>query len=748
MGLRRPNLGALSLLHASQFDEGASVWIDSLDDSFVLRKTNPAALPADGITVVGPASGSPFAGNTTAIWLRQTSPSRRWRYQFNWYIDPSNGSDENDGSVNAPLASFAELNRRLGGEIQNPDGIDIEVMSDVTEPVVLALASPSGVATIFVHASLPAPIYSGTVTAYTAFGPSTGQSSVLGDSGLPVSFTASGLVGRLAIVTAGPRAGVEFFIAKDLGTKTARVSQPISGPFSSTFTPPQVGDSYAVYGDLVKLGANVFPLSFEAQGGPGAQIAFQWLEMGLAGIHHVEHKGGTAFASGCVINGLDIDTDSALGITMFGCRIVSGLRVNGGFATLFAGMSDSAQARTGAEIIAQQHIVQDGGWNIAQLGLLRTIDWIATFDTTVGLSVGIGGVVDLSAAQLWGSGVSTVGVEVAAAGTVVYDSTLPLTQLVTPATQCMIGGAAVAYAALPHVAVNTAKVVEDEPPLVTATRAMFAWLAPDDPLDTDEHQDALLAFCATNDVTTLFLDMYLYLGSSNYSAPHVARMQRFIGLAHAQGLAVHALAGNTDYWDPTVQPWVMTNIVGNIATYNAASTVSERFDGLIYDVAYWSVPVDQAAACQGLCDLVDSSRVALVLPVGVFAPFFLKDNTATRPLILVNGTLAQDGVHLMDTADYVTVGCSRDTAAFNVPDGVDGIIGVFTPWTDYAVTVARDLWANVETTATAPPYTTFFGESAAAMSAQLALVDTGFLSVAEYLGSSVHSYDGWRVMAP
>jgi hypothetical protein len=461
MGLRRPNVAALSLLHASQLDEGSSVWIDTLDVPFVLRKTNPASLPTDGITVEGLSAGSPIAGNATAVWLRSASPSMRWRYQFNWYIDPLTGSDENDGSVNAPLASFAELSRRLGGEISNPNGIDIAIMSDVTEPVVIDLSAPNGTATIYIHASLPAPLYSGTVTAFTAYDPATGQAGVLSDAGLPVSFTASGLVDRLAVVTSGARAGVEFFVKKDLGTKTARVSQPISGPFSTTFTPPQAGDPYAVYGDLVKLGANTVPLSFEARGGPGAQVAFQWLELGQPGSHQVEHKGGSAFASGCVVNGLDVDTDSALGIVMYGCNLLSGVRVNGGFCTLYGGASDGIQARTGAEIIAQQHMVQDGGWNIAQLGLLRVVDWIATFDTTVGLYVGIGGVADLSAARLWGSGISTIGVKVAAAGTVVYDSTLPLTQLITPATQCMIGGAAVAYAALPHVAVNTGKVVEE-----------------------------------------------------------------------------------------------------------------------------------------------------------------------------------------------------------------------------------------------------------------------------------------------
>jgi hypothetical protein len=43
---------------------------------------------------------------------------------------------------------------------------------------------------------------------------------------------------------------------------------------------------------------------------------------------------------------------------------------------------------------------------------------------------------------------------------------------------------------------------------------------------------------------------------------------------------------------------------------------------------------------------------------------------------------------------------------------------------------------------------TFFGQTVTAMNVQLALVDTEFMVIPEYLGVVVHSYDGWRVMAP
>lgn len=456
------DLAALSHLHVADYHDGDIAWVESLEDEFVLHRVN-GIVPVDGITVIAPMAGSPAAGFPQASWYRKMLQSQKWRWQVYWGLDPLRGNDESSGTVASPLRTFSELQRRVGGTLPLgpdvlPNGLDVQVLSDVTETVILDMQSPNGIATVYFHASLPDPIYSGIIGSFTDYDSATGQDGVVHDAGLPADYSA--VIGRYARVTSGPRIGVEFFIASDLTGKNLRVCEPIGAPFSVSFAALQAGDPYSVYGDLIKLGASPDqPMSFEMHGGPGAQVAFQWLELGAPGIHRVEHKGGAMFASGCVVNGLDIDGGPADNASLYNCSIRSGLRVNAGYASLSGGMSDGNQARSNATINAQRSIVQGGSWLVDKMGTINSIEWIAAFDNTVGLSVGACGLCDLSNGPLFGSGISLIGASVAAAGSVVVASTASLDKLVAPATQCSIGGDAVAYAALPHVSANTAKIV-------------------------------------------------------------------------------------------------------------------------------------------------------------------------------------------------------------------------------------------------------------------------------------------------
>lgn len=456
-----PTLADLACLPVAELREGTGVWVETVDDIFDLHHAN--SVPTDSITVVSPLPGNARAGYPAAAWYRRLIQSQRWRYQFNWFLDPATGHDENDGAASGrALRTYAELQRRVGGTlVLNPGGLDVQVLSDVTEVVGVDMQSPTGVAVVYFHADLPAPLYTGTVTAYADYNSATGQDGVLTDTSIPASFTASGLVGRLARVTSGPRAGAEFIVVKDLGSKQARVSAPIEGPFLDTFVAPQPGDAYAVYGDLIKFGANDTPMTLEMHGGPGAQMALQWMELGAAaGPHHVEHKGGGLFMSGCIVNGLDVDAANIDTAQLHNCRGVGGCRVNAGGALLVGGVYDGVQSRPGSHVTAQRAITQDGGWYAHSHGHIAAVDWMAAFDTATALLVGFRGLVDLSAAPLFGKGISSIGVDVQSTGAVVYNAAMPLDKLVTPATQCRVGGVAVNYAALPNTnAANGAQIV-------------------------------------------------------------------------------------------------------------------------------------------------------------------------------------------------------------------------------------------------------------------------------------------------
>src|SRR5512144_1728567 len=103
-------LGALADLHVADFQEGAHVWVQSLDQAFHLAKAG--GVTPDQITAVAPHRGAPIAGAPNAVWLRGAVPSEYWAAQTSWFLSPSRGNDENRGTTaDAPLRTHAELMR-------------------------------------------------------------------------------------------------------------------------------------------------------------------------------------------------------------------------------------------------------------------------------------------------------------------------------------------------------------------------------------------------------------------------------------------------------------------------------------------------------------------------------------------------------------------------------------------------------------------------------------------------------------
>lgn len=284
-------------------------------------------------------------------------------------------------------------------------------------------------------------------------------------------------------------------------------------------------------------------------------------------------------------------------------------------------------------------------------------------------------------------------------------------------------------------------------------RSMFVWVtsqASQDPLDTDNDQNALLTFCGTNKINVLFLDMWLYLGGSNWTSTKLTRLRTFLDAAHRSGIKVFALTGNIDW--AINQSWVMKNIVQNLQWFNEQSTnPAQRFDGVMLDVEYWTDSNQTSAvSLPGLCDLIKAFQSRLNLPVGVFTGFYLKDDTSTWPSVTYNGKTAQDGEHLMDTADFCVVGTYRDHAQDNGTDG-PGQITLFQPWYDYASQSGKNfgLYVGSETTNVTPTYITYFGVTKTAMETEHTLISNAFqvTSNSVFMGQAVHSYDGWKAMS-
>lgn len=290
------------------------------------------------------------------------------------------------------------------------------------------------------------------------------------------------------------------------------------------------------------------------------------------------------------------------------------------------------------------------------------------------------------------------------------------------------------------------------PPNSNLGRGMYVWVTSNsnqDPLNTDVKINSLLSFCGTQGVNYLFLDMWQYLGGSNWTSAKLVTLRKFIDGAHRSGIKVWTLAGNTDWG--TNHSWVATNILKNLLWFQNGTTANtNNFDGVMLDVEYWTdINYDNPTNAAGFCDLMKMFRTTLNIPVGCFAGFFLKDSAGTRPSFIYNGKSAQDGEHIMDNSDLTVVGAYRNHANDNGTDGY-GQITLFQPWYNYASQSGKNipLMCGSETINTTPSYVTYFGATKASMETEHTIISNTFRVTgnSSFVGQAVHSYDGWKAM--
>ncbi len=286
-------------------------------------------------------------------------------------------------------------------------------------------------------------------------------------------------------------------------------------------------------------------------------------------------------------------------------------------------------------------------------------------------------------------------------------------------------------------------------------RAMYVW-NPLSAIDTDSHLQTLLNFCSANGANVIFIDFYSSLGGANWTAARLLRMQTALDNMHKSGIRVYALSGDISW--PYNQQWVLKNLIQPFMKYQAlATSPTMRFDGWSFDIEYWTDANQQASvACPQVCDFVRAVQKITGLPVGVFAAFYLKDNTGMRPSFSYQGKTAQDGEFLMDNADFVVIGAYRNHAQDNGTDG-PGQISLFQPWYDYAKQVGKNigLYCGSETQNQQPAYITYFGMTKAQMEAQHTLISQAFTPAGTiaapigsvFMGQAIDEYVSWSAMS-
>lgn len=263
------NLAALTALPTTAPDDGAIAFVKSLRSWFVLNKSSTATV--DGITCV--------ATSTTGRWIRLDVAHPSWLRHANWYVDPVNGNDENDGTAATttgtvgPMKTMRELTRRLGPKARlappyNASAAAYLVVIHLLDDMPLGGAddlTPSWLigpdVVVWIRGRVKSTLRTGTFTAVRAADPANLVPWAITDSSVPTSWTAiAGAVGSRIRITSGTRANNYAWIVKDEGGKVGRVSpfgsstilgsSDSAGPDAqrrfNAIVSPQVGDAYAV----------------------------------------------------------------------------------------------------------------------------------------------------------------------------------------------------------------------------------------------------------------------------------------------------------------------------------------------------------------------------------------------------------------------------------------------------------------------------------------------------------------------
>jgi hypothetical protein len=234
------NVAALQILDDTTIDDGGVVSMKSVLDLWILDKSS--ALAVDNITVVLPSSG-------TGRWIRLNIPNLTWQLQAIWYVNEATGNDENTGASSlAPLATWDEYQRRVG---EGPLTVShtVNLVGTITQDIDVNTIMDDGANAITLQGVRSAALYSGSVTAKQAQNAATNTDLQITDAALPVSWTASGLVDKLCVLTSGPNAGAAGWIVRDMGAKTARITK-FYDDTAGTYVEPAVGETF----DVVDLG--------------------------------------------------------------------------------------------------------------------------------------------------------------------------------------------------------------------------------------------------------------------------------------------------------------------------------------------------------------------------------------------------------------------------------------------------------------------------------------------------------------
>lgn len=447
------NLTDLSEKRGADCGDGFLCWVNTQQAYYICRKTTPPSLPvADGLTVVASLDG-------TCVWLQYGIDQDVFLNQATWYIDATNGSDDNDGtSILTPLKTIGEYARRVrGGRIEVSQTVNV-AFDTYSENIDLDLWTAEGVTVTFRGGRTP--LLSSTLTAVQDWDYATTTQGIYTDAALPVGWAASGLLNKLIEFNDNiPGAWSWVGIPTGGNPKAARTAPAVSPTLFDNVEPP-VGTSYTVY-DLTTIDGTL-TLNTRSDSG-GQSLLMQYFEIAptsspysIRQIHGNTQFNACSFAS---TSGISIIAGF---LTAFACQHRAVVTARGGGVAVISGgrFTDLLFASTGGAVSIDFRTLGEAGAGLqaSTLGFLEIVFtdyWVGIFDSTVSRGVYAANNASMSlAASVWGSGnTGDYGLFVDSGCTVTYEGTQP-PEVAGFTNDTRVGATVGAYATLPVVDTN------------------------------------------------------------------------------------------------------------------------------------------------------------------------------------------------------------------------------------------------------------------------------------------------------
>lgn len=239
--------------------------------------------------------------------------------------------------------------------------------------------------------------------------------------------------------------------------------------------------------------------------------------------------------------------------------------------------------------------------------------------------------------------------------------------------------------------------------------------------------DDLLRFAASNNVTTLYVQIDAEMAATDYAA--------FIRRASAQNIRIYALDGAPGW---ALDRSLPQSFLSWLSAYQSSANADERFSGIHIDVepyllAQWESDRDALLTQwkDSINTLLEGAK-RLKLPAEADMPFWFDEHRMPGE----KGTLS---AWMIDRFDGVTIMAYRDSG--------EQIAEVAKNELAEAEKLGKPLRIAVETNPSAEtPQITFYEEGKAFLNSQLEVVRQKLSSSPSFAGFAVHDYAGWKKM--